>query len=172
MKQEWSLLDPIVDLLEQIEVGVEFAEAANTPIPGGKVVNIAYLLIFRTGGMEQACGQWEDMQVGLTTWQDFKDHFSQAYRRYQIRKKAIAAAHGYGAPANNTQETESQVNTDDALQALGCAAMEDKKAMENFTIINLTLSQSLTQAQDTILVLSKQLQALQVHTKAKTPSTK
>ena len=44
--------------------------------------------------------------------------------------------------------------------------------MDNLTSINLTLSQSLTQAQEKMLVLSKQLQALQVHTKAKTPSTK
>ena len=50
MKQEWSLLDPMVDLFEQIEEGVEFTEAANTPIPGGKVVNIAYQLILRTLG--------------------------------------------------------------------------------------------------------------------------
>ena len=42
----------MVDLFEQIEEVVEFAEAANIPIPGGKVVNIAYLLVFRTGGME------------------------------------------------------------------------------------------------------------------------
>ena len=61
MKQEWSLLDPMVDLFEQIEEGVEFAEAANTPIPGGKVVNISYLLILRTVGTEEACEQWEDM---------------------------------------------------------------------------------------------------------------
>ena len=85
-----------MDLFEQIEERVEFAEAANTPIPGGKVVNIAYLLILRTGGVENACEQWEEMQVGLKTWQAFKDHFSQAYRRYHIRKKATAAAHGYG----------------------------------------------------------------------------
>ena len=58
MKQEWSLLDPMVDLFEQIEEGVEFAETANTPIPGGKVFNIAYLLILRTGGMEKSCKQW------------------------------------------------------------------------------------------------------------------
>ena len=57
MKQEWSLLDPMIDLFEIIEEGVDFAEAANTPIPVGKVVNIAYLLIFRTGGMEKACQQ-------------------------------------------------------------------------------------------------------------------
>ena len=55
MKQQWSLLDPMVDLFEQIEEGVEFAEAANTPIPGGEVVNIAYLLILGTGGMKKAC---------------------------------------------------------------------------------------------------------------------
>ena len=95
MKQEWSLLDPMVDLFEQIEEGVEFLEDANTPIPGGKVVNIAYLLILRTGGMEKSCEQWEEMQVGLKNWQAFKDHFAKAYRRYHIRKKSTAAAHGY-----------------------------------------------------------------------------
>ena len=50
--------------------------------------------------------------------------------------------------------------------------MEDKEAMTKLTSINLILSQSLTQAQETILVLSKQMQALQVQTKTKTPSTK
>ena len=44
--------------------------------------------------------------------------------------------------------------------------------MVNLTSINLTLSQSLNQAQETILMLSKQLQALQLHTKAKIPPTK
>ena len=41
----------MVELFEKIEEGVEFTEASNTPILGGKVVNIAYLLILRTGGM-------------------------------------------------------------------------------------------------------------------------
>ena len=36
--------------------------------------------------------------------ESFKDHFAQAYRRYQIRKKATAAAHGYRASENHTQE--------------------------------------------------------------------
>ena len=105
------------------------------------------------------------MQVGLKIWQDFKDHFTQAYRRYQIRKKATAVAHGYGASANHAQDIEAKFNTVDALQALACASMEDKVTMEILTDINLTLSQSLNQAQENILVLSKQLQALQVHTK-------
>ena len=49
----------MVDLFEQIEEGVEFAEATNTPIPGGKKVNIAYMPILRTGGMEKSCVKWE-----------------------------------------------------------------------------------------------------------------
>ena len=101
-RQEWLLLDPMVDLFEQTEEGVEFAEPTNIPIQGGKVVNIAYLLIPRTGGMEKACEQWVDMQVGLKTWQAFKDHFAQAYRFYQIHKKATSTAHGYGVSANHT----------------------------------------------------------------------
>ena len=87
------------------------------------------------------------MQVGLKILQAFKDHFAQAYRRYQICKKETAAAHGYGESVNRKQEKESQVNTVDAMQSLACAALEYKEAMAKIIIINFTLSQSLTQAQ-------------------------
>ena len=50
--------------------------------------------------------------------------------------------------------------------------MEDREAMENLTSINLTLYQSLTKSQEKVLVLSKQLQALKVQTKANTTPTK
>ena len=122
--------------------------------------------------MEKYCEQWEEIQVGLKTWQYFKENFTQAYRRFQIRKKVTAASHGYEALENHTQETQSQVNTANELQELAYAAMEDKEAMVNLTSINLKLSQSLNQAQETMLAISKQLQALQVHTKEKKPSTK
>ena len=78
------------------------------------------------------------MQFVLKTWQAFKDHLAQAYMRYQIRKKETAATRGYGASENHTQETYAQVNTTDALETLACAAKEDKEAMVNLTIINLT----------------------------------
>ena len=68
--------------------------------------------------MEKANEHWENMQVGLKIWQAFKKHLAQSYRRYQIRKKATAAAHGYEASENYTQETEAQVNTVDEPQAL------------------------------------------------------
>ena len=96
-----------MDLFEKIEEGVEFSEASNTPIPVGKVVNIAFLLILRTGVMGKACEQLEDIKVGLKTWQAFKDPFAQAYGRYQIRKKSTAATHGYGELENHTQETDA-----------------------------------------------------------------
>ena len=57
------------------------------------------------------------------------------------------------------------------LKALACAAMEDQEAMANLNSVNLTLSQSLTQAQETVLVLSKQLQALQDQSNSKKPTT-
>ena len=67
------------------------------------------------------------MQVGQKMWQAFKERFSQTYRGYQICKKATEAAHGYGAPANHTQEVDGQVNSADALKSLACAAMENKE---------------------------------------------
>ena len=66
-KKNWSLLDPMVDLFEQIEEGVHFSEVANTPIPGGKVVTVAYLLIFITGGMTKACNSGKTFRLDLKT---------------------------------------------------------------------------------------------------------
>ena len=108
------------------------------------------------------------MQVRQKTWQAFKYHFLKAYRHYQIRKKAIAAAHRYRASENHTQEADDQLNTVDALQTLTWAAMKGTEAMMSFTRINLTLSHIITQAQEIILVLSEQLHVLQTHSKAKT----
>ena len=111
------------------------------------------------------------MQFGINTWQAFKDHFSQAYKHYHIRKKETSAAHGYGASANHAHESDAQVTNVDALQALVNTTMEYMEAMANLKSINLKLSQSLTQAQEPVLVLSKQLQELQAHTNAKKPAT-
>ena len=57
--------------------------------------------------------------------------------------------------------------TADTLQELTKITIEDKEAMENLPTINLTLSQRLTQAQETILSLSEQLQKLQAHMNTK-----
>ena len=93
----------MVDLFSKIEEGVEFAEYANTPIPGGKVVNTAYLLILIIGETEKSCEQWEDMQVVQNNWKKFKYQLAQAYMHYQTRKKPTAAAHGYGDSENRSQ---------------------------------------------------------------------
>ena len=61
MNQEWSLLDPMVDLFEKIEEGLDFTEAANNSTPWVKEVNISYLLILRTGGMEKDYENWEEI---------------------------------------------------------------------------------------------------------------
>ena len=53
----------MVELFEKIEEGVEFAEAANTKIPGGKVVNIAYLMILRTGVIEKLVGSGKKFRL-------------------------------------------------------------------------------------------------------------
>ena len=64
-----------INIFEQIEEVVEFAEDSNTPILEGKVVNIAYLLILRTGGMGKDCEKWEGMQVGQKNLAGFQRQF-------------------------------------------------------------------------------------------------
>ena len=63
IKQEWSLPEPMVELFEKIEEGVDLYESTNTPTSWRRVVNISYLLIHITGGTEKYCDKWEDMQV-------------------------------------------------------------------------------------------------------------
>ena len=58
-----------------------------------------------------------------------------------------------------------------ALQALSNSTLEDKEAMENLTTISLILSHSLTQAQESILALSKNLNTLQSQMNTKKPKT-
>ena len=65
------------------------------------------------------------MEVDQKNCQDFKDHFAQTYRRYQIRKKTTASAHGYGTLENHAHETDTQAMTEDALQTLENIAMEE-----------------------------------------------
>ena len=62
--------------------------------------------------------------------------------------------------------------TVDVLQSLVNATTKDKVATANITRINTTLYQSLTQAQEAILVLSKQLKTLQAQIKTEKPETK
>ena len=95
----------------------------------------------------------------------------QDYRHYQIRKKVTAVSHRYGDSSNHAHDSDAQVMTADTLQALVNVTMEGKEAMENLKRINLTLSHILTQAQETILVLFKHLQALQGQTNAKKLAT-
>ena len=61
--------------------------------------------------------------------------------------------------------------TEDALQVFPNEKIEYKEAMSILTRIDLTISQSLTQSQETLLVITKQLQLLQAHTSSNKPST-
>ena len=83
------------------------------------------------------------MQVGQNNWRASRDQFKKTYRSYQISKKWIAAAHGYGATENHANETYARVKTSDALQALANAKTEDNEAIRNLLSINLTIAQSL-----------------------------
>ena len=75
LKKSWSLQDTIISLFEKIKEDVEFAQAATTPISGGKVVSNVYLLILNTKGMEKSIEQHKEIMVSQKTWQDFENHF-------------------------------------------------------------------------------------------------
>ena len=66
---------------------------------------------------------------------------------YNIHKKAISTAHGYGAAENHPQEIYAKMVMADKIQSLSNETIEDNKAMSNLTSNNLILSQIPNQAQ-------------------------
>ena len=70
------------------------------------------------------------MTIGQKNFQTFKDHLAQAYRRYQIRKKATAAFHVYGASENHANETDAHMMTSDALQSFANVTMKTRRKLK------------------------------------------
>ena len=112
------------------------------------MVNITYIIIFKTRVMDKAYEQWKEMPVIQKTCQAFKNHLAKSYMHYNTHKKSTAASHINGTAANHAQEKYTQRMTADALQSLSNMTIEDKKSMANLTSINLTLSKSLTHPQE------------------------
>ena len=59
---------------------MELGDAGNTPYTPGKIVNIAFNLIFNTGKFAEGCKLWKRRPVIGKTLSNFKIHFSLAHK--------------------------------------------------------------------------------------------
>ena len=74
MKQQWSLLDPMVDLFEKLRKEWS-SQKLLTPQYQGWGISHSLPTDTQDKINVKACEQWEYMNVGLQTWQAFQEFF-------------------------------------------------------------------------------------------------
>ena len=86
MKAPYDITTPIENLFAQIDEAVEFADAGNAPFTAIQIVTTAYLLIFQTGQLEDACDERDKLETPTQTWDAFKIHFSAEHKLFKKNK--------------------------------------------------------------------------------------
>ena len=78
MSTAWHPTSPIETLYRQIDDGLDFATAGESPIDDGTAVRIIYNIVFATGVFELPCRDWRAKPRGEKTLANFKSFFQTA----------------------------------------------------------------------------------------------
>jgi len=78
MQTPWHPTTPIETLFQQIDDGIEYALAGESPIDDPTAVRIIYQIIFATGLFELPCRDWRARPKADNTLSNFKTFFTKA----------------------------------------------------------------------------------------------
>jgi hypothetical protein len=136
---------PIENLFTQIDDGVNYAAAGNTPYTPAQVLACAYQLVFATGLFNIECKLWKRQVEAYRTYPQFKLDFALSHRELRDTR-ATAAGAGYQAANSVTQFGNSayQQETIDALANLATATVHDRETFATLTATNSALTAELT----------------------------
>jgi hypothetical protein len=96
-------------LIEQIEVGMEYAEAAQVPFSGAQCVTMAVTLIEETGMFHMELREWNAKPADDKNWMTFQTFFRQAHMML-LRQQDTAQQVGYhSANATFCMETNESI---------------------------------------------------------------
>ena len=135
MSTTWHPTSPIETLYRQIDDGLAFAEAGESPIDDGTAVRIIYNIIFSTGVFELPCRDWRAKPRGDKTLANFKTFFQNANND----RAATTSSAGYHS-ANAT------ITPNDTLVSLLEAHNKLQKTVELLTKQNKTSTSNKTTA--------------------------
>ena len=159
MKRPYDPSAPIESLFQQIEDGVEFAEAGHAPYTPQQIIAIAYFLVFQTGIFEKYCDEWDEKPQQDKSWINFKSHFTRAHQRYRAQQHLKQASFNR-QQANHMATSEFEQDVRESLQALMIA----KESNENNTT---SLLQMIEGMKTSIRQLEGEIQSLKTTIKAK-----
>ena len=71
---------PIVLLYNKVDDLMDLANAAGSPYSAQQIINLAYILLNKTGKFTTGIREWNRIPQAQRTWDAFQLHFSQAHR--------------------------------------------------------------------------------------------
>jgi hypothetical protein len=75
MQAPWDPNTPFEILIEQIEEGMEVADAANQAYTDAQILTLTYTLVYNTGLYFDECKTWNVRDAATKTWENFKTTF-------------------------------------------------------------------------------------------------
>ena len=151
MRTEYDPEHPIEGLFEQMEDGMELAEAGGTPYTDMQVVQMAYALVFKTGVFNDACRRWRRKAIAERTWANFKSHFTEAYA--EVREETAVQG-------NSFQANQVLAETVEVINNLAENSTTESDRLEELVRANALLMQQVASMQQ------QMAQILQVRTPA------
>ena len=105
MAEEWDTTAPLEEVTTQIQIGAQFAKAANQPISEGHQIRMGLLIIKVSGVLPEALREWNNLPTAQRTdWKKFKKHFHKA-DKYRSEQDTSSTA-GYQTANAATAATE------------------------------------------------------------------
>jgi hypothetical protein len=129
---------PIENLFDQIEDGMELAEAGGAPYTDAQVVKIAYALVFKTGVFSDSCREWR--QQSNPNWARFKVHFQAAY--LDLLEETAMQGNSFG--------NHIMAETAQAINNLTQATIDDRATVLELIRTNSQLTAQLTELQEQV----------------------
>jgi hypothetical protein len=95
MSKAWDPQQNVENLFNQIQDCRDNAEAGGVTIGKAHTLRTAYAKVFYTGNFHSKCHHWKQRDTPDKTWDNFKIHFTAAYRQHKQMQGETAAASGY-----------------------------------------------------------------------------
>ena len=95
-------VNPIDGIFTAIDELVQYADAANTPYTQAQIINLAYIIVNRTGHFRRWILSWNERDPVQKTWTNFKLHFREAH--HQLRETTSLQQHQSSYQVNAVRE--------------------------------------------------------------------
>jgi hypothetical protein len=144
MNKPWDPNAPFETLIEQIEDGMELADAGGQAFTDAQILTLAYTLVYTTGLYFDECKTWITKPPEDKTWDRFKTFFLVAQSDLRQQQLTTTGRQGYSAYISENEEKENA--TAEALQNLASATASDREAFAQLIVTNSDLANQLKSA--------------------------